>query len=96
MVHEVEAIGDGVAQRCLLHRIVEEPQTAKVFQQCFQCLDHLDDNHGDKLLGKTVPSTAGSDPLGMLHGAGFVWKSGREGNASVDGMGSPSQMCTCI
>jgi hypothetical protein len=53
----------------------------------------LGGNLGDGLLGKTIPSASGSDPLRRLHGVGFVWQSRREveEKASVDGVGSLSR-----
>jgi hypothetical protein len=88
---EVEAIGDGVARGRPLRRIVTQPRTTKVFEWSLRSLGHLDGDEGDDLLGKTVPSTAGSHPLHMLHGVA-LWESGREGNASMDEIGSPFQM----
>jgi hypothetical protein len=54
---KVEAIGDGTAQRRPLCRLVAQPQTANVFQWCLRCLSHLNGDHGDDVLRKTVPST---------------------------------------
>jgi hypothetical protein len=67
----------------------------KVFERSLQSLGHLEGYEGDDLLGKMVPSATDSHPLHRLHGA-VLWESGREGNASVDELGSPSQVFMCI
>jgi hypothetical protein len=54
----------------------------KVFEWILRSLSHLDRDEGDDLLGKMVPSTAGSHPLHKLHGA-VLWKSGREVEGKV-------------
>jgi hypothetical protein len=72
-----------------------EPQITKVFERSLRSLGHLDGDEGDDLLGKTVPSAIDSHPLHRLHGAA-LWESGREGNASLDELGSPSRVFMCI
>jgi hypothetical protein len=52
-------------------------------------------DEGDDLLRKMVPSAAGSHPLCRVHGA-VLWETGREGNASMDEIGSPSWVFMCI
>jgi hypothetical protein len=78
---EVEAIGDGATRGRPLRRLVAQPQTTKVFERILRSLSLLDDDEGDDLLRKKVPSTIDSHPLRMLHGA-TLWESGRE----VEGM----------
>jgi hypothetical protein len=95
MMLKVEAIGDGTARGHPLHRLVAQPRTMKVFERSLQSLSHLDGDEGDDLLGMTVRSATGSHPLRKLHGAALS-ESGREGNASVDELGSPSQVFMCI
>jgi hypothetical protein len=92
---EVEAIIDVAARGCPLHRLVAQLQIAKVFEWSLRSLGHLDGDEGDDLLRKTVPSAVGYHPLRMLHGAA-LWESGREGNASVNELGSPSRVFMCI
>jgi hypothetical protein len=92
---EVEAIADDMAGGRPLRRLVAQPQITKVFEQSLRSLSHLDGDEGDDLLEKTVPSTVGNHPLRRLHGA-VLWESGREGNASVDELGSPSRVFMCI
>jgi hypothetical protein len=91
---EVEAIGNGVARGCPLHRLVAQPRTTKVFERSLRSLRHLDDDEGDDLLGKMVPSATGILPVRRLHGDA-LWESGRGVNASKDEIGYPSH-CLCV
>jgi hypothetical protein len=91
---EVEAIGDGVAQGLPLRHLLAHPQSTKLFEQSHRSLCHLDGNEGDDLLGKTVPSAAGSLPLRRLRGDA-LWESRREVNANMDKIGYPSR-CLCV
>jgi hypothetical protein len=92
---EVEAIGDGMARGRPLHHLVAQSQTTKVFEWSLRSLCHLDDDEGDDLLGKTIPSATGSLPLRRLHGY-VLWESGREVNASIDEIGYCSWVFMCI
>jgi hypothetical protein len=95
---EVEAIGDGVAQGRPLGRLVAQPQTMKVFKLSLRSRDHLDSDEGDDLLGKTVPSAAGSHPFDRLNGVALR-ESGREVEGKVMQVWMKSYLlprCLCV
>jgi hypothetical protein len=63
----------------------------KVLERILWSLGHLDNDEGDDLLGKMVPSAVGSHPLRRLHVAA-LWEIGREVYASMDEIWSHSRV----